>query len=154
MKWLSLVLFLGVCLSIGFAGSVFTFSSVNSWYLQINKPIYTPPNWLFGPVWTTLFIMMGISGWLAWENNKKPKSNAFIYYFAQLGLNLLWSIIFFGLRSPFVASVEIIILWVFIFLSIKSFAKINKIASFLLYPYIIWVSFAAFLTVSIYFLNR
>jgi len=154
MKWLSLILFLGICLLTGFIGSIFTTSSVNSWYLLINKPIYTPPNWLFGPVWTTLFIMMGISGWLAWKNDKKAKSKAFIYYFVQLGLNLLWSVIFFGLRSPFAASVEIIILWIFIFLSIKSFAKINKIAGFLLYPYIVWVSYAAFLTISIYFLNR
>jgi tryptophan-rich sensory protein len=95
---------------------------------------------------------MAVSGWLVWENKKKNKQ-ALLFYFIQLLLNCLWSIIFFGLKNPLGASFEIVVLWFFIILTIRSFSKISKIASYLLYPYIIWVSFAGFLTVSVYFLN-
>lgn len=140
----------------GLIGSVFTVSSVTGWYSTIIRPSIAPPNWIFGPVWTTLFVLMGIALFIVWkkEESQKKKVKTAIYLFAcQLILNTLWSIIFFGLQSPGWAFVEIIFLWLAILASIIAFGRISKLAAWLLVPYIAWVSFAAYLNYSIWMLN-
>ncbi len=141
-------------LAAGFIGAYFTTASIATWYAALQKPLCSPPNWIFGPVWTVLYVLMGLSLYLVWTagQNKEAKG-AFALFGAQLGLNVLWSIIFFGLKSPFYAFVEIIVLWAAIALTIRSFRKISKTAAALLIPYIFWVSFAAVLNYSIWVLN-
>lgn len=140
----------------GFIGSAFTTPSIRTWYAQLKKPFFNPPNWLFGPVWTMLYILMAISLFLVWESNSSPehKRKALIIFAIQLALNSLWSILFFGLHSPLYAFVEIIFLWVAILMTIFSFSSASKTASLLLIPYLLWVSFAAFLNLNVYLLNR
>lgn len=144
-----------ISLLAGFIGSFFTSSSIQSWYTTINKPFFNPPNFVFGPVWTILFILMGISLYIIWttKSNSKQKKIAIYLFGIQLVLNTLWSIIFFGLQNPLFAFIEIVILWVAILLTIINFKKISKTAAYLLIPYILWVSFAAVLNFSIYYLN-
>jgi benzodiazapine receptor len=137
----------------GIIGSVFTSSSITSWYATINKPSFNPPNWIFGPVWTILYLMMGISFYLIWVNYDKKSKNAVIIFGVQLLLNTLWSILFFGLQSPLFAFIEIIILWIAILVTIILFYKVSKKAAILLVPYILWVSFAAVLNFSIWLIN-
>lgn len=142
-------------LLIGYLGSIFTTPAIDSWYQTINKPSFNPPNWIFAPVWTGLFILMGWAFYLVWKKGYSAKTkNAFYIFFIQLLLNLLWSILFFGLKSPLVASIEIIVLWVFILLNIITFYKISKTSAYLLIPYLLWVSFASVLTFAVFWLNR
>lgn len=140
----------------GLIGSVFTTSSVNGWYSTIIRPDIAPPNWIFGPVWTTLFVLMGIALYLVWkkEETQKKKVRVALHLFAtQLILNTLWSIIFFWLQSPGWAFVEIILLWLSIILTILAFAPISRKAAWLLIPYLAWVSFASYLNLQIWLLN-
>jgi tryptophan-rich sensory protein len=136
-------------------GSIFTSKTVGTWYLELVKPSFNPPSWLFGPVWTTLYILMGISLYLVWVKGTKSKKaqTALTFYGVQLGLNAFWSILFFGLQSPLYAFIEIIFLWGAIAATIYFFYKISKNAAYLLLPYIAWVSFAAVLNFFIYYLN-
>ncbi len=150
-----LIVAIVVCQVAGAIGSIFTFSSIPTWYATINKPSFTPPNWLFGPVWITLYTLMGVSLYLIWNKglkNKEVKSSLFIFS-AQLVLNALWSILFFGLKSPFYAFVEIIILWIAIAVTIFKFYKISKNAGLVLLSYIIWVSIALTLNFYVWILN-
>ena len=140
-------------LVIGFLGSVFTVSAITTWYTTLNKPFFSPPNFIFAPVWTTLYILMGISLYLLWTSKKKAKDKAIEFFLIQLVLNLFWSVIFFGLHNPQVAFVEIIALWFFIFLTIRQSYSVSKISAYLLYPYIVWVSFALVLNLFIVILN-
>jgi len=144
-----------LCQLAGVIGSVFTASSLENWYFLLEKPSFNPPSWVFFPVWTTLYILMGISLYLVWEKGlQKPEVKKGILIFGiQLGLNSLWSFLFFGLKSPYYAFIEIILLWFAIFLTILQFRKISKTASYLLLPYIVWVSFAAVLNYYIWILN-
>lgn len=144
-----------ICLMAGFIGSVFTIDSIQTWYPGIEKPFFNPPNWVFGPVWTTLFVLMGISLYLVWSRGIKTNDAkiALTLFSAQLALNVLWSIIFFSMKSPLYAFIEIIILWTAILFTIINFYKISKTAGYLLVPYIMWVSFAAVLNLSIVLLN-
>ncbi|MBN1385797.1 tryptophan-rich sensory protein [Candidatus Woesearchaeota archaeon] len=155
MNWTKLIISLVVCQLAGIIGSIFTSSSIPTWYAAIKKPAFNPPNWIFGPVWITLFVMMGISLYLIWNLGLSTKAAkiAIIIFGIQLVLNTLWSILFFGLQSPFYAFIEIIILWIFILASIISFYPISRTASLLLVPYILWVSFAAVLNFYIWRLN-
>lgn len=138
----------------GFLGSMFTASSVNTWYLVINKPSWNPPSWLFAPVWTTLFVMMGVALYLVWSEKPEIKVKAALEIFAvQMILNILWSVFFFGIGNFWFAFGEIIILWLAILLTIKSFYKINKTSAWLLVPYILWVTFASYLNFTIAGLN-
>jgi len=144
-----------ICQLAGAIGSVFTFSSIPTWYASLQKPAFSPPNWLFGPAWLTLYTLMGVSLYLVWQKglkNKKVK-HAVTVFAIQLVLNALWSIIFFGLRLPFIAFIEILLLWVAIAYTILSFYRISRNAAYLLVPYILWVSFAAILNYSIWILN-
>ncbi len=139
-----------LCEGAGIIGSIFTFNSINTWYLTLEKPFFNPPSFVFGPVWTILYLLMGISLFLVWG---KKKTNL-QWFWAQLALNTVWSIIFFGLKNPLLAFIVLIFLWISIYQSIKSFRKINKTASYLLYPYLGWVSFAGLLNLSIVLLNK
>lgn len=156
VNWWKLIVSIFVCQLAGFIGSFFTVSSIPTWYSTLNKPFFNPPNWIFGPVWIILYLLMGISLYLIW-NNKSGKTKQFkiaiTFFISQLVLNSLWSIIFFGLKLPLIAFIEIIVLWIFILLTIIYSYKISKIASYLLIPYILWVSFASILNLSIYLLN-
>ena len=145
-----------ICQTAGIIGSLFTTSSISSWYSTINKPSFNPPNWIFGPVWITLYIMMGISLYLVWQKSDLSGisvKRALILFGIQLALNSLWSIIFFGLHSPMAAFFEIVVLWVFILLTILEFWKISHLAGWLLVPYLFWVTFASILNFSIWRLN-
>lgn len=137
----------------GGIGSYFTFSEITSWYSTLEKPFFTPPNWVFGPVWTLLYILMGMAFYLVWQTKKGKKVLAYKYYFSQLLLNTLWSIVFFGLHQPVWAFVLILFLWFAIFQTITQFLRIHKLAGQLLYPYIAWVSFASLLNLGIVVLN-
>jgi translocator protein len=145
------------CLGIGFLSSQVTKDAILTWYVTIEKPIFNPPNWIFRPVWTTLFIMMGVAGGLVWhqvDTNREVVKKALIFFAIQLLLNALWSYLFFGLHNPMLALVEIILLWLLIYETYAKFVKIEKIAGYLLLPYLAWVSFAMVLNGSIWWLNR
>jgi tryptophan-rich sensory protein len=154
-KILKLIVAVFICEIAGVIGSVFTVASIPAWYATINKPWFTPPNWLFGPVWTTLFLLMGISLYFIWDKGfSDKKSRLAIYVFAiQLALNVIWSILFFGLQNPFIAFTEIIVLWIAILANIVVFYRISKKAGILLVPYIVWVTIAALLNYSVWILN-
>ena len=139
----------------GIIGSVFTSPSIPTWYAGIIKPTFSPPNWVFGPVWTTLFALMGIASYIVWKRGfeRRDVRIALGMFALQLILNVTWSLIFFGLQNPALAFLEIIALWLAIALTIVSFYRINKIAAYLLIPYILWVSFAMFLNYTIWSLN-
>lgn len=139
----------------GIIGSVFTMPSIAGWYAGLTKPAFSPPNWIFGPVWTTLYALMGIAAFLVWRNGweQRKVKIALGLFIGQLILNTLWSIIFFGLHSLGGALIEIVFLWLAILATIIAFAKVSKPAAWLLVPYILWVSFAMYLNYSMYALN-
>ena len=133
----------------GILGSVATFPSVKGWYLtDLVKPSFNPPSWIFGPVWTVLFFLMGISLYLVWT-----KKNNLFWFWIQLILNILWSFLFFGLHSPLLAFYEIVFLWIAILITVIKFWTYRQKAGILLLPYLAWVSFASFLNLSIARLN-
>ena len=137
----------------GFLGAIFTTPNIASWYSTLNKPWFVPPNWLFAPAWTTLFILMGLSFFLIWEKGGEQFKKAYRVFGAQLGLNILWSVFFFGLQNPLLGFIEIIILWILIAFNIMVFYRIDKRAGYLLVPYIAWVTFAAALNLWVFLLN-
>ena len=134
-------------LLVGTLSALFTQAGVHGWYLLANKPVYNPPNWLFAPVWTVLFILMGISLYLVWKSKAEPaiKRIAMGFFAAQLTLNFFWSFIFFYAHQPGWAFAEILVLWVLILCTIIYFSKISATAAWLLLPYLLWVSFASLL---------
>lgn len=139
----------------GIIGSVFTASSIPTWYIALVKPELAPPNWVFAPVWTILFLVMGIAAFLVWKQGlgRRDVQIALSIFIAQLILNTIWSVIFFGLQNPGAAFIEIIFLGLAIIATISTFAKISKPAAWLLVPYLLWISFAAYLNYSIWILN-
>ncbi|NOT50540.1 MAG: tryptophan-rich sensory protein [Chitinophagaceae bacterium] len=154
-KTIKLIIAVAVPLIIGFTSGFFTETGEASWYQSINKPSWNPPNWIFAPVWTTLYVLMGIALFLVWNSNvnTRYKRTAIILFSIQLLLNFFWSLIFFNQQQPGWALVEIITLWIFILLTIFAFAKLSKTAAWLLVPYISWVSFAAILNYTLWKLN-
>jgi len=181
-----------ICELAGVIGSFFTVSQINGWYKNLNKPGFNPPNWIFGPVWTIIFVLMGISLYLVWSKKWHPKNksihektkmrnqvsisripvvqailvarqkfssgswqklNIVLIFTAQLVLNILWSIIFFGMHSAGLAFFELLMLWFAIIFTSVNFYRVSKIAALLLLPYILWVSFAAVLNLAIFLLN-
>ena len=153
---LVLLAFVIICFAAAGLGSLATASQVapGSWYETLDKPFFTPPSWLFGPVWSALYLAMAVSGWLVWrERGSAGARTALALFFAQLALNSLWSIVFFGLESPSLGLVEILILWAVIFLTIRAFRQISRPAAILLIPYLAWVTFATFLNAGIWWLN-
>tara|TARA_R110002012_G_scaffold50790_7_gene131335 strand:- start:3271 stop:3747 length:477 start_codon:yes stop_codon:yes gene_type:complete len=144
-----------ICLAIGFLSSIATQSSVNDWYLTLNKPSFTPPNWLFAPVWTALYIMMGVAAGIVWSKGYHHVwvKTALYHFVFQLLLNALWSIVFFGLKNPLGGMVVILALLTMIILTIKWFKVISKPAALLMIPYVLWVAFASALNYKIWELN-
>ena len=155
-NWLKLIACLVVCQAAGFIGSLFTRPAIPAWYAGLEKPSFNPPNAVFSPVWIGLFALMGVSLYLLWSKAPKDrKVNIALRWFAvQLALNVLWSALFFGLKAPFFAFIEIVVLWAAIFMTIVKSAQVSKWAAFLLVPYILWVSFAAVLNFFLWNLNR
>ena len=155
-KILMLIISVMICQLAGIIGSLFTFNSVKTWYLTLTKPSFNPPSAVFGPVWTILFLMMGIALFLVWQKGLDAPGVkvALLIFAAQLILNILWSIIFFGLKLPLFAFIEIVILWIFILLTIINFYRISHPAGLILIPYILWVSFASVLNFAIFLLNK
>lgn len=151
-----LITSVSLCLFVGFAGSLATSPSITTWYATLQKPFFSPPNWIFAPVWTILYIVMGIAAYLIWKKGlqKKAVKSALTLFLIQLALNFFWSIIFFGYHVPILAFGEILLLWITIFLTIKAFLLINKFAAYLLIPYLAWVSFATILNLAIVILNQ
>lgn len=155
-KSFKLISSIAICLLVGSLGSFFTVSAITTWYTYLTKPSFSPPNFVFAPVWTILYILMGISLYLIW--NKKVDGNSKIdaaikLFWIQLALNAIWSPIFFGAKKLFLAFLVIILMWVFIRKTIIAFGEIDRRASRLLYPYLLWVSFATVLNFSIWLLN-
>lgn len=155
---LSLVIWVGIVAVVAFLGGLATSSSVTTWYPTLNQPSFSPPDWVFGPVWSALYVMMAIAAWMIWrrrqESTRKDAIHFFIVVFAlQLALNLAWSFIFFGLRSPMWAFVEICVLWVAIAFTVFLGFKQNKWSGYLLLPYLAWASFALVLNFEFMRLN-
>lgn len=147
----SLIVFLIICFAVAGLGSLATTPNIPTWYATLNKPSWNPPNWLFGPVWTLLYAMMAVAGWLVWK--RVGWGTAIICFAVQLALNLAWSFIFFGAHQTGLAFLEIVLLWLAIVATIISFSSVSKTAAGLLTPYLLWVSFAATLNFTIWRLN-
>jgi len=146
-----------ICLAVGYLSGMVTRTSITTWYPILVKPSFNPPNWIFAPVWTSLYVMMGVAAGLIWNQittQKAAVTKALQFFTIQLVLNALWSYLFFGLHNLMLATIEVVLLWLMIFETYSQFAKINKTASYLMLPYLAWVSFASVLTASIWWLNR
>ncbi len=144
-----------ICLTVGFLSGFVTQSSVGDWYVTLNKPPFNPPNWVFAPAWTLLYILMGIAAGIVWARGFYHKwvKTALYHFGFQLIFNAMWSIVFFGFHKPFWALLVILTLLVLIALTIKWFKVVNKTAAYLLVPYLLWVCFATVLNFSIWQLN-
>jgi len=167
-----------ICELAGVIGSIFTIPSIDVWFKNLNKPSFSPPNWIFGPVWTILFLLMGLSFYMVWDSNwiaknkigkikvakwnslseklwqgKWQKINIITIFFAQLLLNIAWSILFFGLHFTDIAFFELLMLWFAILFTIINFYRVSKLAAYFLLPYILWVSFAGILNYFLWILN-
>jgi len=152
---LTFIVFIILCFTAAALGSIFTNSSLKSWYPSIKKPSWNPPNKIFAPVWTGLYMMMAVAGWMVWVRlPQKGFSAPMALFFVQLVLNTVWSVLFFGLRSPGWAFVELVLLWIGITLTMVSFWAVYWVAGVLFFPYLLWVSFAAILNFKIWQLNR
>jgi len=153
-EWVVLGIWLAASFGVAAVGGTSTASSVTTWYPTIAKPAWTPPAWVFGPVWTALYAMMAVAAWLVWRKAGWSRGGRALGIFVtQLALNAAWSILFFGMRSPLLGLIDIALLWIAIVLTIVAFARISKVALALLVPYLLWVSFAAALNFAIWRLN-
>ncbi len=150
-RWMVLAGLVLLCFAAAGMGSALTNLSVETWYAALRKPSFNPPNWMFGPVWTALYLMMAIAAWLVWR--RAGWDAALTLFFAQLALNVVWSGLFFGMRSPGAAFAEIVLLWFAILLTTLAFAAVSTAAAALMLPYLAWVAFAAVLNFSIWRLN-
>ncbi|WP_345950997.1 TspO/MBR family protein [Mucilaginibacter sp. PAMB04274] len=151
-----LIVSLLITLCIAVTASLFTIPQIPGWYSALNKPSFNPPNWLFGPVWSALYVMIAIAAYLVYQkrNSGAQYNSARIVYFVQLLLNFLWSAMFFGMHQIWGALVVIVLLLIAIVANIYYFGKYSKVAAGLLVPYLLWVSFASVLNLYIYLLNR
>lgn len=153
--YFKLIICIVICLAVGGVSGYFTADEIPNWYAALNKPTFNPPNWIFGPVWSALYILMAVSLWLVWKSDvdSSIKNKAILIFAMQLILNFFWSIIFFHFHQLGFALVEIICMWIFILFSIIKFYPVSKTASYLLFPYLLWVSFASILNYAIWKLN-
>jgi benzodiazapine receptor len=145
------------CLVLGYFSGMVTRSAITTWYPTLIKPSFNPPNWIFAPVWSMLYVMMGVAAGLVWDRmefDKELVKKALLLFAFQLALNGLWSYLFFGLKNPMLAGLEIIVLWLLIYETYIQFNKINKISGYLMLPYLGWVSFALVLNACIWWLNK
>ena len=153
--WISFAVFILLCLAVEIIGSIWTKETVATWYPTLVKPSWTPPGWLFGPVWSCLYIMIAISGWLIYRTAHSDKRTvALTFYGGQLALNFIWSFLFFSLRSPALGLIDISLLCILIVLTIIKAWPVRPLASGLLMPYLIWVMYATSLNAGIWLLNR
>lgn len=151
---LGLAAWVGVCFGVGLSGSLFTTPSVPTWYAGLVKPSWTPPSWIFGPIWSALYLMMALAAWLVWRGGGfAPVALPITLFLVQLALNAMWSILFFGLRMPGVAFAEIALLWLAILATVIAFWRSNRTAGSLLLPYLIWTTFAGVLNYAIWSMN-
>jgi len=153
MNWKALSFFVGVSFLAALVGSAFTTPSIAGWYQTLNKPSFNPPNWVFGPVWTLLYVLMGVAAYMVWEKGGKESKPALTAFGVQLALNSLWSVVFFGFHQLLLAFVEILLLWLAIAATMKLFRPFSRKAFWLMAPYLAWVSFAAFLNFTVWGLN-
>lgn len=154
-KYFYLILFVLLCLGVGGLGSVFTTSQIGTWYTTLVKPGFNPPNWIFGPVWTTLYVLMGMAMYLVFRRQENPGRKFALWFFTvHLAVNLLWSVVFFTWHQLGWALAVIILLWLLIAYSIYLFGRISKVAGWVLVPYLAWVSFASCLNFAIWSLNK
>ena len=155
VSFFQLIVAIALCQSAGLIGAIFTADAIPNWYATLEKPFFNPPNWVFGPVWTLLYTMMGISLFLIWRLRKTDDrvTPALRPFFIQLALNTAWSILFFSSQQLWVAFAAILVLWWFIFSTIRQFLPISRTAGWLLVPYLAWVSFATVLNLAIAILN-
>ncbi len=150
-----LIITLLLCQTAGFIGSIFTRSSVSTWYPTLAKPSFTPPDWVFAPVWFSLYVLMGIAAFVIWQKglDQKGVRTALILFAIQLVLNALWPYFFFDLKSPLAGLIEISILAIAIILTIRSFLRVSNAAAYLFIPYFVWVCFATGLNLTIWWYN-
>ena len=170
VSFLVLLAFVGICLGAGSLGSLVTVPAIGGWYAALAKPTWTPPGWLFGPVWTALYVAMGVSAWLVWRTGRSARSPddvdaspsvarrssvaaPLVLFAIQLGLNVAWSWVFFGMKSPGLAALEIVALWLAILATTIAFFRRSAPAGWLMIPYLAWVSFAAALNWTIWRMN-
>jgi tryptophan-rich sensory protein len=151
--WLPLAGFIGAAFAAGAVGSWATFTSVGTWYPLLQKPSWNPPPWLFGPVWTLLYVLMGVAAWRAWRTGVPAARRGAAVFVIQLGVNALWSVLFFGLRQPAWALGDIAALWLLLAWLQVRFSRADRWAGILWLPYLLWVTFAAFLNAAIVRLN-
>jgi translocator protein len=153
LSWAVLIGFVAAAFAAGAIGSWATFPAVRDWFPALAKPSWNPPGWLFGPVWTTLYVLMGVAMWRAWRT-RAPAVPALVRgYFASLGLNALWSVLFFGLKQPAWALVDIILLWSLLAWLQAGLWRTDRLAAMLWLPYVLWVGFATALNAAIVRLN-
>ena len=153
---IKLVISIIACFAAAGIGSLFTFKAIPNWYAGLKKPSYTPPNWAFGPVWTALYLLMGISVFLVWQKGLATNGAlfAFILFWIQLVVNAIWSIVFFGKKSKGGGVITIIVLWLLIMVTMITSFRVSDWAGALLIPYIMWVSIASYLNIGIWLLNK
>jgi tryptophan-rich sensory protein len=153
---IKLVISIIACFAAAGIGSLFTFKAIPNWYAGLKKPSYTPPNWAFGPVWTALYLLMGISVFLVWQKGLATNGalSAFILFWIQLVVNAIWSIVFFGKKSKGGGVITIIVLWLLILVTMITSFRVSDWAGALLIPYIMWVSIASYLNIGIWLLNK
>jgi len=157
-----LLLTILICEFAGIIGSIFTIENIPTWYAGLAKPFFAPPNWVFGPVWITLYFLMGVALYLVWEHGfskpkaapvKKKTKKAIFIFAIQLALNTLWSYLFFGQKNPLAGLIGVILMWIAIAFTIRAFYKIDRRAGIVLLPYILWVSIALTLNLAVWLLN-
>jgi translocator protein len=154
-RWIALSLFLLAAFVVAAIGGLATASSVRTWYPLLNKPSWTPPSWLFGPAWTTLYVLMSVAAWRIWSLPAQTSRTTVLRLHAlQLGLNALWSVLFFGLQRPDLALVEVGTLWLVLAYLQRRLWPLDRLAAALWLPYLAWVSFASALNASVWWLNR
>ena len=156
-KYVKIAIMVATSVGIGFISGEATRSGNEVWFPTLVKPSFNPPSWVFAPVWTILYILMGVAAGLVWDRidqQREEVRKALLFFAIQLALNGLWSILFFGLRNPLLALIEIVILWLMIYETYVKFGKINRVAGYLFVPYLLWVTFATVLNGSIWWLNR
>lgn len=157
LKFTKILIMAATCVAVGYLSSVISRNENDSWYDTLVKPVFNPPSWLFSPVWTTLYILMGVAAGLVWDKIDEQRAvvkKGLTFFWIQLGLNALWSYLFFGLHNPLLALIELILLWLLIYETFVQFSKVNKTAGYLFIPYLAWVTFAGVLNASIWWLNR
>lgn len=152
--WIGLIVFLVICFAAAGIGSAVTTPQIDGWYANLTKPSWNPPNWIFGPVWSTLYVAMAVAAWLVWRQSGIAAAKVPLALFGvQLALNTLWSCLFFGLENPGLAFTEVLLLWVAIAATMVTFWFRSKVAGLLFVPYLAWVTFAAFLNFTVWRLN-